>query len=123
RPTSTLTALVAAPSQTVSCFYWQAPGQREAGVDGRNSPHRRSHPRSTVPKIRPARGDVIVFVYPVDRSQTSIKRVLGVPGDHIRISRKIVYRNGTALKEPYAIHKSEYEDPYRDNFLGEPDRT
>ena len=68
------------------------------------------------PKPRVARGDIVVFVYPVDRRQTFIKRLIGVPGDHIKISRKIVYRNQAALQEPYANHKTDYLDPYRDNF-------
>ena len=73
------------------------------------------------PGFRPARGDIIVFVYPVDRRETYVKRLIGVPGDRIRISEKIVYRNGAALKEPYAVHKSNYADSYRDNFPSELD--
>jgi signal peptidase I len=72
------------------------------------------------PKPKPARGDMIVFVYPIDRRQTFVKRVIGVPGDRIRISNKIVYRNGAALGEPYAVHKTDYVDAYRDNFPIEP---
>jgi signal peptidase I len=73
-----------------------------------------------VPKPPLEPGGMIVFVYPIDRRQTFIKRVIGVPGDHIRISKKIAYRNGTALQEPYALHKTSYEDAYRDNFPSEP---
>ena len=72
------------------------------------------------PRINPGRGDLIVFAYPVDRSQTFVKRIIGVAGDRIRISAQIVYRNGTALKEPYAMHKAPYPDSYRDNFPSEP---
>jgi signal peptidase I len=72
------------------------------------------------PRTKPLLGDMIVFAYPVDRSQTLTKRVIGVAGDRIRISQKIVYRNGTALKEPYAVHKNPYPDSYRDNFPSEP---
>jgi signal peptidase I len=72
------------------------------------------------PRTEPALGDMIVFTYPVDRSQTFTKRVIGVAGDRIRVSQKIVYRNGTALNEPYAIHKAPYPDSYRDNFPTEP---
>ena len=63
-----------------------------------------------------ARNDLIVFTYPVDRRQTFIKRVIGVPGDRIRIVNKLVYRNGQALDEPYAVYKTAYLDMYRDNF-------
>ena len=68
------------------------------------------------PRIKPVFGDLIVFFYPIDRSATFVKRVIGVAGDRIRISDKIVYRNGAALQEPYASHKSPYPDSYRDNF-------
>jgi signal peptidase I len=66
------------------------------------------------------RGDVIVFRYPVDVTQTYVKRVVGVPGDRIRIRDKQVYRNGVQIGEPYVYHKTEYIDSYRDNFPGEP---
>jgi signal peptidase I len=66
------------------------------------------------------RGDIIVFRYPVDIRQTFVKRVIGVPGDHIRIVNKQVYRNGQKLTEPYKYHKIDYPDSYRDNFPGEP---
>ena len=73
------------------------------------------------PRSKPARGEMIVFAYPIDRRQTFVKRVIGVPGDHIRIANKIVYRNGAALDEPYAAHKTDYLNAYRDNFPGKPD--
>jgi len=66
------------------------------------------------------RGDIIVFRYPVDISQTFVKRCIGVPGDRIRLINKQVYLNGVRLDEPYAYHKSDYIDSYRDNFPGEP---
>ena len=66
------------------------------------------------------RGDIIVFRYPVDISQTFVKRCIGVPGDRIRLINKQVYLNGVRLDEPYSDHKSDYIDSYRDNFPGEP---
>ena len=66
------------------------------------------------------RGDIIVFRYPVDISQTFVKRCMGVPGDHIRVVNKQVYLNGHLLDEPYVVHKTDYLDSYRDNFPGEP---
>jgi signal peptidase I len=66
------------------------------------------------------RGDIIVFRYPMDVTQTYVKRVVGIPGDRIRIENKDVYRNGVKLDEPYVYHKTEYIDSYRDNFPGEP---
>jgi len=66
------------------------------------------------------RGDIIVFRYPVDVTQTYVKRVVGVPGDRIRIVDKQVLRNGVKITEPYVYHKTEYIDSYRDNFPGDP---
>lgn len=66
------------------------------------------------------RGDIIVFRYPVDIGQTFVKRVIGVPGDRIRLVNKEVFLNGARLEEPYVYHKTEYIDSYRDNFPGEP---
>lgn len=53
----------------------------------------------------PSFGDIAVFIPPVAAAETKgspfIKRVIGVPGDTLRISDGIVYRNGKALVEPY----------------------
>jgi signal peptidase I len=66
------------------------------------------------------RGDIIVFKYPVDVRQTFVKRVIGVPGDRIRLINKDVYLNGKLLKESYKYHKTPYVDSYRDNFPSDP---
>jgi signal peptidase I len=66
------------------------------------------------------RGDIIVFRYPVDIRQTFVKRVIGVPGDHLRMADKQVFLNGKALTEPYKYHKTDYIDSYRDNFPNVP---
>src|SRR5690348_8809815 len=71
-----------------------------------------------LPYEEPKHGDIIVFRYPADISQTFVKRVIGVPGDHLKMLNRIVYRNGVQLNEPYVYHKFPY-DPYRDNFPGE----
>ena len=46
-------------------------------------------------------GDIIVFRYPVNISDTFVKRAIGVPGDRIKIVNQQVYRNGVLLSEPY----------------------
>src|SRR5881227_2105649 len=48
-----------------------------------------------------ARGDTVVFWYPQDTSKSYIKRVIGVPGDHVRVEGGLVYVNGEALLEDY----------------------
>ena len=73
-----------------------------------------------LPYSEPHRGDIIVFRYPVDIRQTFVKRVMGVPGDHIHLENKRVWLNGHVLDEPYVVHKTEYLDSYRDNFPNDP---
>ena len=60
-----------------------------------------SFSRLFLPYTEPKRGDIIVFRYPMDISQNYVKRVMGVPGDHIRVVDKVVYLNGHKLDEPY----------------------
>lgn len=49
----------------------------------------------------PARGEIIMFDYPDDPQTLYIKRIIGLPGEHIEISDGVVYINGEALDEPY----------------------
>jgi signal peptidase I len=72
------------------------------------------------PKPAASNGDVVVFSYPIDPHENSIKRIVGVPGDRLRIANKILYRNGTPAIEPFAIHRTTYVDSYRDNFPTQP---
>lgn len=76
--------------------------------------------RYILPYQQIARGDIIVFRWPIDLRQNYVKRVIGVPGDQLRIVNKQVYLNGMLIKEPYAVHKTSYFDSYRDNFPGQP---
>jgi signal peptidase I len=71
--------------------------------------------RHLLPYQEPQHGDIIVFRYPPDISQTLVKRLIGMPGDRIRITNGVVYRNGMRLNEPYAYHKYVY-DPTQDFF-------
>src|SRR6266705_2573773 len=54
------------------------------------------------------RGDVVVFWYPLDRSKSFIKRVVGLPGDAVPISQGAVYVDGKIVPEPYV--PAQYED-------------
>ena len=54
------------------------------------------------------RGDVVVFWYPLDRTKSFIKRVVGLPGDEVEIRRGRVFINGKTLEEPYV--PSQYID-------------
>ena len=65
-------------------------------------------------KVR--RGDIVVFHYPVNPAQHFVKRVIGVPGDRVRLVNKQVFVNGTPLKESYAQFTRPMNDQFRDNF-------
>jgi len=63
------------------------------------------------------RGDVIVFPYPYGDHPYYVKRVIGLPGDRIKIVDRAVYIDGAPLKEPYAIHDPTIQyDPFGANF-------
>src|SRR6266446_3919058 len=49
----------------------------------------------------PRRGDIIVFVYPVDPHKDFIKRVIGEPGDTVEIRHKQIYVNDQKIDDPY----------------------
>ncbi|MBU4285123.1 signal peptidase I [Patescibacteria group bacterium] len=47
----------------------------------------------------PERGDVVIFRYPLDPSQFFIKRVIGLPGESIKVEDGKIFINGKALDE------------------------
>jgi len=69
-----------------------------------------------MPYQRIERGDVVVFHYPVDPQQHFVKRVIGLPGDHLRLVRKKVFINGKPLEEPYVRFIDPPNDAFRDDF-------
>jgi signal peptidase I len=48
------------------------------------------------------RGDVVVFVFPEDRTKDFIKRVIAIPGDTVEIKAGILYLNGQRVPDPHA---------------------
>ncbi len=62
------------------------------------------------------RGDIVVFRYPVHPSQHFVKRVIGLPGDHIKLVDRRVFVNGESLREKYVVYRSPVHDFYRDDF-------
>src|SRR5439155_24167598 len=65
-------------------------------------------------------GDIVVFHYPVDPRVHFVKRVIGVPGDHIRLVNRRVYVNAVRAVEPYVHYfrppDSGPEAMFRDDF-------
>jgi signal peptidase I len=71
---------------------------------------------SLLPSVAIRRGDIIVFHDPVDSTLHLVKRVIGLPGDHLRLHSGQVFINGHALAEPYAVYRPSPPDNFRDNF-------
>ncbi len=69
-----------------------------------------------MPYRKVQRGDIVVFHYPVNPAQHFVKRVIGLPGDRVRLINKQVFVNGAPLKEPYARFTHPSNDPFRDSF-------
>jgi signal peptidase I len=62
------------------------------------------------------RQEIIVFRYPVNPQQHFVKRVIGIPGDHIRLVNKHVYVNGVKQPEEFASFNWAVHDRFRDEF-------
>lgn len=62
------------------------------------------------------RGEIIVFKYPFDDHPHYVKRVIGLPGDHLRIVKGQVSINGDPLEEPYVVHDRSSLNSFSENF-------
>ncbi len=63
------------------------------------------------PLKKPSHGDIMVFVYPEDKSKDFIKRVVGVPGDMLEIRGKQVFINGKPLDDPAGVYVKDVFTP------------
>lgn len=66
--------------------------------------------KTLIPIGEPARDDVIVFIYPVDKTKDFIKRVVGLPGETIEIVGRKIYING----KPYGDQHGYYTEKRAD---------
>ncbi len=69
-----------------------------------------------MPYQKIGRGDIIVFHYPVDPTQHFVKRVIGLPGDRLRLVNKKVFVNGKPMDEPYVHFLEPANNLFRDDF-------
>ena len=77
--------------------------------------------RNTIIPVRePKRGEIVVFIFPNDRSKDFIKRVIGVGGDTIEIKNKKIFINGKEYSDSYGIYSDNIIYPAtmqpRDNY-------
>jgi signal peptidase I len=85
------------------------------------APLRYAFERQFLPLADVRRGDIVIFRYPHDPQQDYVKRIIGLPGDSLKILDQIVYiqpagtAGFTAMTEPYSIHKHPGEVP--DNLM------
>ncbi len=73
-----------------------------------------------IPFREPKRGEIIVFIFPNDRSKDFIKRVIGVGGDKIEIKNKKIFINGKEYSDSHGVYSDSMIYPAtmqpRDNF-------
>ena len=58
----------------------------------------------------PKRGDIIVFKFPKDETRDFIKRVIGLPGDKLKVRRQKVYINNKPYEDTHARHTDSPSD-------------
>ena len=76
--------------------------------------------KNFIPISDPKKGDIVVFIYPVDRSKDFVKRVIGTGGDTVEIRNKRIYVNGLHYNDTHGIYTDDMIIPAaaqpRDNF-------
>ncbi len=76
--------------------------------------------KTIIPVTNPEKGDIVVFIYPNDRSKDFIKRVIGIAGDKIEIKNKRIFINDKEYSDSYGVYSDNLIYPGviqpRDNF-------
>lgn len=61
----------------------------------------------------PMRGDIVVFVFPVNPEEDLIKRIIGLPGDTITVQDGVLSINGVVVNEPYISAPPAYDGTWQ----------
>ena len=69
-----------------------------------------------LPRVNIERGMIVTFKGPPEMDKDYVKRVIGLPGETLRVENKRVYIDGKPLDEPYVYFKGGYRVMHGDNF-------
>jgi signal peptidase I len=72
-----------------------------------------------LPYRAPRRGELAVFLSPSEPGLYVVKRIVGLPGDRLRLEDGVLFRDGLPQQEPYVVRTGTY-DAYRDEFPAVP---
>lgn len=105
RPVANLALQLAVLAALIAAFFVRLPQVTGLSME----PHIRSGEYVVINTFAyrlgaPRRGDIVAFRHDSDARAVFIKRVIGLPGDRVRIDRGQVYVNGAKLDEPYVRH-------------------
>jgi signal peptidase I len=105
RPVANLAIQLAVLAALIAAFFVRLPQVTGLSME----PHIRSGEYVVINTFAyrigsPRRGDIVAFRHEGDTPAIFIKRVIGLPGDRVRIDRGQVYLNGAKLDEPYVRH-------------------
>ncbi len=105
RPVANLALQLAVLAALIAAFFVRLPQVSGLSME----PHIRSGEYVVINTFAyrlgaPRRGDIVAFRHEAEERAIFIKRVIGTPGDRVRIDRGIVYVNGVKLEEPYVQH-------------------
>ena len=108
RPVANLALQLAVLAALIAAFFVRLPQVSGLSME----PHIRSGEYVVINTFAyrlgtPRRGDIVAFRHEGDDRGVFIKRVIGVPGDRIRVERGEVYVNGRKLDEPYVLHRDD----------------
>ena len=113
---SALVEIVETLAITLILFFAARASVQPFNVQGQSmEPTLHNHEYILVEKVSywftsPQRGDIVVFKAPPAPTEDYIKRVIGLPGDHVVVKNAHVYVNGHQLTEPYIAAPPDYND-------------